>query len=157
MKSVFLVRSFWLEPNRAQPLLTFCMWHLSNWMKTWIKLIGCFHILWKLLIINQREQKPLHHHLIMGEQHLAGSTHRMLIGVFLLLSAACLCVCVCFCVCHASICYLRFCLITFSTTSFDYSKQKIFCNMRQIFGITYHLITNNYGESVKRVSRLFTD
>lgn len=65
-------------------------------MRTWIKLIGCFHILWKLLIINQREQKPLHHHLIMGE-HLAGSTHRILICVFLLLSAACLCVCTCLC------------------------------------------------------------
>lgn len=55
-----------------------------------MKLIGCFQILGELLIINQRDQKPLHHHLIMAERS-AGSTRRILVEVFPPLSAACLC------------------------------------------------------------------
>lgn len=60
----------------------------------------------------------------MGE-HLAGSTHRILIGVFFLLSAACSCVRICLCVYAASVYYLHFCLITFLTIGFDYSKRTI--------------------------------
>lgn len=56
----------------------------------------------------------------MGE-HLAGSTHRILIWVF----SFYLCVFVCECVCmdHTNVCSLLFCLITFLTGGFDNSKQ----------------------------------
>lgn len=92
-------------------------------MRTWIKLIGCFLILWEPLIINQREQKPLHHHLIMGER-LAGSTPSILAAAVFSFISKQVNVHVWHpaCVYHASIYYLLFSLITFLTMWFDYRK-----------------------------------
>lgn len=104
-------------------------------MRTWIRLIGRFHIVWKLQIINQREQKPLHQHLIMGE-HLASSTHGILIGVFLLRHVS---VRICLCVYRADVCYLQFRLIT-SLRLITESKT---C-LRHVSDIWSHFSKSNY-------------